>query len=524
MNLARAKLAAFLNKKSWHTGGMPMQAEVWKREQEKEHEARKVEEMKREIAEERKMQELTDQAAEAGHVQKVERLEFMYKGGPGMGGPGMGVPSEDADAYLLGEKRFEAPGGDDALARARDAPGSLLAAHPEAAKNETWNKLNSDPLLTMRVQEQEARRAITRNPAEAARARAERAELERRRLEKKEKKRARKEEKKAAKRARKEKIRAEVRREVLGENAETASRGRSRKVDEGRKREKRRRSRGSSASSSDSDSDSDSDSRRRGGKRARPRSRSRSRDADRRSFRDDRSFRNDRSRRDDRSFRNDRPSRDDRRRNVNARRRREDGGRESPRRSPRSRSPPLAARDGASAQDGSKGYGLTYANERGERAAAVRRERRDEWRERARDAREAEDEAARVEKREKEARWASRAKNGGARNTVGHETGKVSDSERAARLAAMSSDAAAHDASRVSRLREGAERDAARGEKSLGRLAASAPERHHSEAAPFLEKAQREAFGGGVGKDSLEDRIGTTKHYTRRGGGDDDDA
>ena len=503
MNLARAKLAAFLNKKSWHTGGMPMQAEVWKREQEKAHEARKVEEMKREIAEERKMQELTDQAAEAGHVQKVERLEFMYKGGPGMGGPGMGVPSEDADAYLMGEKRFEAPGGDDALSRARDAPGSLLAAHPEAAKNETWNKLNSDPLLTMRVQEQEARRAITRNPAEAARAREIRKALERRRGEKKEKKRARKEEKKAAKRARKEKIRAEVRREVLGENAETASRGRSRDVDlPGRKREGRRRSRGSSASSSDSDSDSGSDSRRRGGKRARPRSRSRSRDADHRS------------------------SRDEKRKNVNARRRREDGGRESPRRSPRSRSPPLAARDGASAQDGSKGYGLTYANARGERAAAVRRERRDEWRERVGEQREAEDEAARVERREKEARWAKnrRAKNGGARNTVGHETGKVSDSERAARLAAMSSDAAAHDASRVSRLREGAERDAARGEKSLGRLAASAPERHHSEAAPFLEKAQREAFGGGVGKDSLEDRIGTTKYYTRGGGGDDDDA
>ena len=487
-----------------------MQAEVWKREQEKAHEERKLEEMKKEIAEERKMQELTDQAAQAGHVQKVERLEFMYKGGPGMGGPGMGmgVPSEDTDAYLLGEKKFEAPKGGDALDAARDKPGSLLAQNPEMAKNETWNKLNSDPLLTMRVQEQEARRAITRNPAEAARAREIRKALERRRGEKKEKRRARKEEKKAAKRARKEKIRAEVRREVLGENAETASRGRSRDVDlPGRKREGRRRSRGSSASSSDSDSDSGSDSRRRGGKRARPRSRSRSRDADHRSFR------NDRSRRDDRSFRN-----------VNDRRRREDGGRESPRRSPRSRSPPLAARDGASAQDGSKGYGLTYANARGERAAAVRRERRDEWRERARDTREAEDEAARVEKREKEARWASRAKNGGARNTVGHETGKVSDSERAARLAAMSSDAAAHDASRVSRLREGAERDAARGEKSLGRLAASAPERHHSEAAPFLEKAQREAFGGGVGKDSLEDRIGTTKYYTRRGGGDDDDA
>ena len=48
-----------------------MQAEVWKREQEKAHEARKVEEMKREIAEERKMQELTDQAAEAGHLSLI---------------------------------------------------------------------------------------------------------------------------------------------------------------------------------------------------------------------------------------------------------------------------------------------------------------------------------------------------------------------------------------------------------------------------------------------------------------------
>ena len=57
------------------------------------------------------MQELTDQAAEAGHVQKVERLEFMYKGGPGMGGPGMGVQSADVDADLMGEKKFEAPAG-----------------------------------------------------------------------------------------------------------------------------------------------------------------------------------------------------------------------------------------------------------------------------------------------------------------------------------------------------------------------------------------------------------------------------
>jgi hypothetical protein len=148
--------AAFLNKKSWHTGGMPMQAEVWKREQEKAHEDKKMEEMKKEIAEERKMQEFTEQAAAAGHFEKIERLEFMYKGGPGMGGPGMsgtGVPSEDSEAYLLGEKKFQAP---------EDAPGSLLGSKSvgEIAKNEQWNKLNADPLLAMRVQEREFRVAI----------------------------------------------------------------------------------------------------------------------------------------------------------------------------------------------------------------------------------------------------------------------------------------------------------------------------------------------------------------------------
>lgn len=100
-----------------------MQAKIWEREQEKAVEARKLEEMKKEIAEERRHAELTDQAASAGHVAKQERLEFMYKGGPGMGGPGVGVggavgiQSEDADAYLLGERKYVAPNADDEMAR-----------------------------------------------------------------------------------------------------------------------------------------------------------------------------------------------------------------------------------------------------------------------------------------------------------------------------------------------------------------------------------------------------------------------
>ena len=89
-----------------------MQAEVWKREQEKAHEERRLEEMRKEIAEERKLQELQMQAAEAGHIDKVERLEFMYKGGPLMSAA---EKSREEEAYLLGEKKYVPPKEEDQL-------------------------------------------------------------------------------------------------------------------------------------------------------------------------------------------------------------------------------------------------------------------------------------------------------------------------------------------------------------------------------------------------------------------------
>ena len=112
------------------------------------------------MAEERKLQELQMQAAEAGHIDKVERLEFMYKGGP--------MTSEDQDAYLLGEKKYEPPKEENELEKVSAAPGALLA-DAVGSKNETWNKLNADPLLMMRMQEQEARKNVTQNPIKMAR-------------------------------------------------------------------------------------------------------------------------------------------------------------------------------------------------------------------------------------------------------------------------------------------------------------------------------------------------------------------
>ena len=114
-----------------------MQAEVWKREQEKAYEDRKLEEMRKEIAEERKLQELQMQAAEAGHIDKVERLEFMYKGGPM-------TTEADTDAYLLGERKFEAPKEEDEMAKVASAPGSLS---PTGLRRETKRGTSLTPTL-----------------------------------------------------------------------------------------------------------------------------------------------------------------------------------------------------------------------------------------------------------------------------------------------------------------------------------------------------------------------------------------
>jgi len=153
-----------------------------------------MEEMRKEIAEERKLQELQMQAAEAGHIDKVERLEFMYKGGPLMNAA---EKSREEEAYLLGEKKYVPPKEEDQLKKAASAGGALLADGP-AARNETWNKLNADPLLMMRMQEQDARKHVTENPVKMAQIRR---EVEEHRRKKKDKKRAKKEAKKEAKKA-----------------------------------------------------------------------------------------------------------------------------------------------------------------------------------------------------------------------------------------------------------------------------------------------------------------------------------
>lgn len=73
---------AFLNKKSWHTQGIKMQERVWRAEQKAKEEEKLIAQKMKELAEERKIEELRKIQEEAGLITKhqVNRLDWMYVG------------------------------------------------------------------------------------------------------------------------------------------------------------------------------------------------------------------------------------------------------------------------------------------------------------------------------------------------------------------------------------------------------------------------------------------------------------
>lgn len=146
----------FLNKKGWHTGSLRNIENVWKAEQKHEAEKRKLEELKKQIHEEREAQEFRLLQEQAGLVPKQERLEFLYDSG-------LAVGRNSTDDYLLG-KPIEEKKGDGDVAKVAAAPGSLFVEEKPQSANDAWRKLHTDPLLLIRQQEQAALARIKNNP------------------------------------------------------------------------------------------------------------------------------------------------------------------------------------------------------------------------------------------------------------------------------------------------------------------------------------------------------------------------
>ncbi|OWK50724.1 pre-mRNA-splicing factor CWC25 homolog [Lonchura striata] len=149
-------------KKSWHPQTLRNVEKVWKAEQKHEAERRKIEELQRELQEERAREEMQRYAEDMGTVRKrEEKLEWMYQGPGGMVSRDEYLLGRPVDKFILakvGDKDGEL-GGDAALppgsGGARAGPGSVL---------DMATKIREDPLFIIRKREEEKKREVLNNP------------------------------------------------------------------------------------------------------------------------------------------------------------------------------------------------------------------------------------------------------------------------------------------------------------------------------------------------------------------------
>uniref|UniRef100_A0A182QNA6 CBF1-interacting co-repressor CIR N-terminal domain-containing protein n=1 Tax=Anopheles farauti TaxID=69004 RepID=A0A182QNA6_9DIPT len=164
-------------KKSWHPNTMKNQERVWKAEQQEAAEKRRLNELRREIDEERNREELKNMAKKSGVLPNEDgddkKLEWMYRG------PSQLVNREE---YLLGraiDKTFEEL---DAQEKASTSTFGVaqpknhvehecipfsIRQHKDVLSNDQVDlarKLMEDPLMLIKQKEMESRQKILQNP------------------------------------------------------------------------------------------------------------------------------------------------------------------------------------------------------------------------------------------------------------------------------------------------------------------------------------------------------------------------
>ncbi|KAK9156440.1 hypothetical protein Sjap_003920 [Stephania japonica] len=154
----------FLNKKGWHTGSLRNIENVWKAEQKHEAEQRKLEELRKQIHEERERSEFRLLQEQAGLIPKQERLDFLYESGLAVG-----KGSSDGFTQFESAQKTEAEAAQPSSSSSMPSstPGALFEEKPQSA-NDAWRKLHSDPLLLIRQREQEALARVKNNPIQMA--------------------------------------------------------------------------------------------------------------------------------------------------------------------------------------------------------------------------------------------------------------------------------------------------------------------------------------------------------------------
>ncbi|XP_069023971.1 pre-mRNA-splicing factor CWC25 homolog [Embiotoca jacksoni] len=180
-------------KKSWHPQTMKNIERVWKAEQKFEAERKKIEELQKELKEERAREEMTKFAEVSGAIKKKDdRLDWMYQGPAGQ---------VSRDEYLMGRPidkqitdQYEEPESGPSTETGL-LPGSIFNPVTPASTLDLAAKIREDPLFQIRKREEEKKREVLTNPVKMRKIK----EMLRQNLDMKDKKKKRKKEKKEKK-------------------------------------------------------------------------------------------------------------------------------------------------------------------------------------------------------------------------------------------------------------------------------------------------------------------------------------
>lgn len=143
----------FLNKKSWHTATIKNNEKVWLKEQAAENEKKRMEELQKQLAEERKLQEIQRLEEKSGRLDPAEllkrrRLNWMYEHGPNKDDEKQ--QEKDREDTLLGRKEVNLEELEQPLKR------TSLA--------EEERKLREDPLVQIEMERARILRLAGRDP------------------------------------------------------------------------------------------------------------------------------------------------------------------------------------------------------------------------------------------------------------------------------------------------------------------------------------------------------------------------
>ncbi|XP_071433385.1 pre-mRNA-splicing factor CWC25 homolog isoform X2 [Pithys albifrons albifrons] len=149
-------------KKSWHPQTLRNVEKVWKAEQKHEAERRKIEELQRELQEERAREEMQRYAEDMGTLRKrEEKLEWMYQGPGGMVNREEYLMGRPVDKFILEKAEDKEPG---CSSETGLLPGSIFAKSGANSVLDMANKIREDPLFMIRKREEEKKREVLNNP------------------------------------------------------------------------------------------------------------------------------------------------------------------------------------------------------------------------------------------------------------------------------------------------------------------------------------------------------------------------